>query len=82
MAQGSWLFGATWEKAAVDCMWHCLQSMLDCYNLASTCCGNICTLVKGDFTYLVVGCKVLLLICPGTSFLGCFNEVDDTRGLI
>lgn len=31
MAEGSWMCGATWEEAAVDCMWHCISPMPDCY---------------------------------------------------
>lgn len=31
MAEGSWMCGATWEEAAVDCMWHCISPMPHCY---------------------------------------------------
>ncbi|PQQ07023.1 hypothetical protein Pyn_25975 [Prunus yedoensis var. nudiflora] len=33
MAEGPWLRGATWEEAAMDCMWHCILSMPDCCGL-------------------------------------------------
>ncbi|KAJ6428382.1 hypothetical protein OIU84_023750 [Salix udensis] len=53
MAQGPWLYGATWEKAAMDCMRRCLQPMLDCYGLASLLFGGL-DFMAASFCYYCI----------------------------